>query len=77
MNVVEVDFTIPARDIPRMLRKLAEDIEAGTYGEVRTVVAVAYRGGGDCEVFGFGATDAYESYMVLDHGKSTLRRLVK
>lgn len=64
LKVVELDAA-PFRDVPRMLRKLADDIEAGTYGDVGPV-AVALRTEG-LEVFGFGTDSTVEMTAVMFH----------
>jgi hypothetical protein len=57
-------------DIPAMLRRLADDIEGGEYGDIKAVVAVAVEatGGGSPIVFGFGETDDIYSIGVLHLG---------
>lgn len=60
------------RDIPRMLRKLADDIEAGEkYGPVAGVrrAAIVLRIAGMVpSVFGFGDTDATHAFEDLHAG---------
>lgn len=42
----------PAADVPKMMRKLADEIEAG--GETDTMIAVEVRRDGTLEVYGWG-----------------------
>jgi hypothetical protein len=51
------------QDIPAMLRRLADDIEAGEYGEVREAVCVTH--GSGLDVFGFGSADGTVSHYLL------------
>lgn len=62
------------RDIPQMLRRMADAIEAGDHGDVTAVVAVALEatGGGRPVVFGFGDTNDIHSIGVLQLGVSFL-----
>ncbi len=51
------------QDIPEMLRRLANDIEAGKYGEV--VESVVLTSGDSFEVFGFGHADGPTTHYLL------------
>lgn len=65
-----------SRDIPAMLRKMAEDIEAGRYGEVGEAALVLY--GDTLEVFGWGsAQDGTSSSLLLQAGAMRLIRAVE
>lgn len=44
-------------DIPGMLRNLADDVEAGVYGEVPSVLVLMPRSGDYPHAFGFGDQD--------------------
>lgn len=56
-----------------MLRKLADDVESGTYGEVVHLHAVAKLKDGTVEVFGFGPNlTVGQTYMDLDLAKHKL-----
>ena len=45
------------QDIPAMLRRCADRIEAGEHGTVTAMAAVAQIDGDDIQVWGWGATD--------------------
>lgn len=51
------------QDVPAMLRKLADAIEAGDHGEVREAVVVA--SGDALAVFGFGQVDGTQAHYLL------------
>lgn len=65
-----------SRDIPAMLRKMADDIEGGTYGEVGEAAVVLC--GDTLEVFGWGAAqDGCSSATLLQAGAMRLIRAVE
>lgn len=65
-----------SRDIPAMLRKMADDIEAGCYGDVGEAAMVLY--GDTVEVFGWGgAQDGASSALLLQAGAMRLIRTVE
>ena len=54
-------------DIPAMLRKLAEDIEAGDHGEVPICLVVLPRGGDWPDIFGFGPDGDTSDAALIGH----------
>jgi hypothetical protein len=62
-NIVKLAETSLA-DIPSMLRKLADDVEAGKYGQVRSTVIVV-ESGEYIETLGFGQADAVRAAGLL------------
>lgn len=68
MGLAEVKtlYESNARDIPAMLRKLADEVErgaAGAHGEVREVGVVTY--GDKLCLFGFGDADGGSIHMLF------------
>lgn len=63
------------RDIPAMLRMLADDVEAGKYGEIAGVVSVVRRGDYSVEVFWYGEESYDVSIVALELGKQKLLRM--
>jgi hypothetical protein len=57
-------------DIPAMLRRLADDIEAGVYGRVPEAAVVT--SGDSLNVFGFGGADGTVSHYLLCCGARKL-----
>lgn len=53
-EVVQLTNAPSLRDVPNRLRKLADDIEAGEYGEVPTVFVVVPKMDDYPDVFGYG-----------------------
>lgn len=51
------------QDVPAMLRRLADDIEANEYGAVKEAVVVT--SGDGLDVFGFGSADGTMSHYLL------------
>lgn len=71
MKVVE----LPAnnlRDIPAMLRQLADNIEAGVHGDVRAGACVLMRADRTMSAFGWGETDDVHSVGILTCGAAIL-----
>ena len=69
-----VDIAPPDYKIPvKMLRNLADEIEAGTYGEIDTL-AVATFGSGGLEMFG-GGKDSTMASCAFVFGAAQLRLL--
>lgn len=64
--------SVKLQDVPAMFRKLADDIEAGEYGEVREAVAVV--SGEALEVFGFGTADGTVTHYMLGCAMHKLQR---
>ena len=65
-----------SRDIPAMLRRMADDIEAGTYGDVSEAAFVLC--GDTLEVFGWGPDqDGATSATLLQAGAMRLIRAVE
>lgn len=54
-------------DVPGMLRKLAEDIEAGEHGDVPLCLVVLPRDGEWPAVFGFGPTGDTTDAALIGH----------
>lgn len=54
-------------DIPAMLRKLADDIEAGTHGEVALCLAILPRPGDCPAIFGFGPDGDTSDAALIGH----------
>lgn len=64
------------RDIPAMLRRVAQNIEDGLFGEVTAASLVTHaapdKGVHRIEVFGFGDANADRATVLLDAGKRLL-----
>ncbi|WP_152239516.1 hypothetical protein [Xanthomonas sp. LMG 12461] len=60
------------QNIPEMLRRLADSIEDGVYGDV--VEAAVVLGAEDLEVFGFGQADGPVTHYLLGCGMAKLQR---
>lgn len=74
-NVVPL-YETNFRDVPAMLRRLADDIEAGKYGEVREGATVLM--GSELEVFGWGQDqDGASTAIMLQAGAMRLIRAVE
>jgi hypothetical protein len=72
MKVVELNSS-NFRDIPATLRQIADDIEAGKCGEVRSV-ALVRDNGEEINVHGLGECSAAEAYMLLGVGMRELEK---
>lgn len=59
-------------EVAVMLRRLADDIEAGEYGYVSEAVVVA--NGDSLRVFGFGEADGPTAHYLLGCGMAKLQR---
>ena len=55
----------PLTDIPNVLRRIADEIEAGSYGEIEMAGIVMENDSGDIETFGAGKTDFYRGYTLF------------
>ena len=55
----------PLTDIPNVLRRIADEIEAGSYGEIEMAGVVMENDSGDIETFGAGKTDFYRGYTLF------------
>ncbi len=55
LNIVE--FKPPLTDIPAMLRGMADDIESGAFGDVKTMYALVPKDGDYPLLFGWGNVD--------------------
>lgn len=60
------------QDVPEMLRRLADSVEAGEYGEVTEAVVVMP--GDALEVFGFGTADGNYAHYLLACGQRKLEK---
>lgn len=58
------------QDIPSMLRKIAEAIEAGEYGDVTEAAVVT--NGDEIQVFGLGRADGTVTHYLLACGQRRL-----
>jgi hypothetical protein len=66
------------RDVPAMMRQLADEIEAGEYGKEPQVVCVVQIPGDYPAVFGWGSLNTAEAVMELELAKQWfLNNLVK
>lgn len=65
LQVISGPSLVSMRDIPRMLRNIANGIEAGKYGEVDRGVLVLRADGRYPAVFGLGNTDKHSMYTDL------------
>lgn len=54
MNVVEL-YPSNYRDIPKTLRVIADQMEAGTYGHIKKCAVVTFDCQGNVELFGLGS----------------------
>lgn len=61
-------------DVAAMLRRLADDIDGGEYGEVREAVVVT--NGARFDVFGFGTADGTVSHYLLGCGMTRLQQAI-
>lgn len=68
LAVVNTLFETNMRDVPAMLRRCADRIEAGEYGEGVAMVSVLDAGDG-IHVFGWGDLNPREAIGLLEHGK--------
>lgn len=67
------DYTL--RDAPAILRKIADEVEAGHYGEVGEIAAVIM--GDKTYTFGFGPTqDGTSTFALLSAGALQLVRAI-
>lgn len=78
---VKTLYEANARDVPAMLRRLAEDIEAEKYGEMEGLVSVLIshpEGAPKCNVFAFGdlGKSCYDALGVLVIGQKTLSEML-
>lgn len=63
-------------DVPRMLRAIADEIEAGEYGEgVDCCVVALPTLDNDLEVFGLGAADGPLAHLILARAQRKLEGL--
>lgn len=69
-------YTENVRDIPAMLRRLADKIEVGEYGEVAGVVSVVRAPNYTVRVFGHGEENYDTSVVSLELGKRELLAMV-
>lgn len=65
------------RDIPAMMRKVADEIERGDYGDVADAVFVLFGSEEGLHVFGWGAQDDASSHLLLTAGALRLAREVE
>ena len=63
MTLVEFPI-VPLGDIPARMRKLADEIESGVYGDIESVSLLLPRSGDFPLIFGFGKADGEYSPMV-------------
>lgn len=75
---VKTIYESNASQVAETLRKNADDIERGAYGDVRCAVMVIVGGEGieTVEVFGLGKTNFWDSLGVLQGGISKLNRMI-
>lgn len=71
-KLVEVIYESNAMDPAAMAKKLAEDIESGKYGAIRSVSAVIEKDDGSVDVFGWGDVGLLRSIAILHLGIETL-----
>ena len=65
----------PLTDIPNVLRRIADEIEAGSYGEIEMAGVVMENDSGDIETFGAGKTDFYRGYTLFAKGMKAMLEL--
>lgn len=69
LKIVEFRQT-PLTDVPGMMRRLADQIEAGEYGEVKSLYALMPRDSGYPSLFGWGdITGKNDPIIQLDLAK--------
>lgn len=75
---VKTIYESNASQVAETMRKNAEAIESGEYGDIRCAVTVIVGGVGieTVEVFGLGKTDFWDSLGVLQGGISKLNRMI-
>lgn len=71
MSVHAID-SVTLQDVPMMLRRLADAIDAGAHGDVDAAVVVIR--GDDIEVFGYGRADADGAHRLLGSGQRRLEQ---
>lgn len=73
MNVIELPKATIS-DIPRVLRAIAAEIEAGDYGKTVAATLVIESDANEVKVFGAGVTDFHRGISLLTLGKEKLLR---
>ena len=66
-NIIKLD-SAKYSDIPKMLRALADQVEAGDYGNVPAGVIVLEKQNQGIEVFGLGAGESHRAVSLLTGG---------
>lgn len=74
-KLAEVIALHPAKDIPAMLREMADNIESGEYAPMRSATKVAEFKDGAVEVFGWGDTGLLRYIGQLHLGIERLTRM--
>lgn len=72
LKVYHTLYETNMRDVPKMLRKLAKNIEAGEYGVVDQVALVASTEKHGITLFGYGDTSGSGTYLLLSLGAKWL-----
>ena len=70
-------YELPRRtlaDIPSVLRSIADQMEAGDYGEAEGAVLVLENTEGEIRTFGAGSADWYRAFALLHLGLEHLAR---
>ena len=65
----------PLTEIPNVLRRIADEIEAGNYGEIEMAGVVMENDSGDIETFGAGKTDFYRGYTLFSKAMKAMLEL--
>lgn len=61
-------------DIPRVLRAIADEMEAGKYGKTQAAVVVLEDENGVLNMFGGGAADYYRGIALLGLASHSMKR---
>lgn len=68
MSLRPVPDIVNVQDIPRVLRAIADQVEAGKHGEVMSAVLVTEASDGEIHVFGAGRAEFYGAFGLLNLG---------
>lgn len=72
-NIYELP-RVTLADVPRVLRAIADEIEAGKHGQVDSAAIVVDNAEGKLVTFGAGAADYYRAIALFGLAGSSLKR---
>lgn len=70
-NLVKLDSAVLA-DIPNVLRSIADELEAGEYGQITAGVVVLQEQSNALNLFGLGAADQHRAVAILAGATQTM-----